>query len=312
MKANRLLVFLVLVTLCCSEVCAYENNAGFVSFISDSDNNEYEANKHSIDLDYEEIFSIFIRRPEGRSPEAKQPIECLVKKIELFASKGEDFYSDEITFSGEDRERFIFTSTIKKLLSKAPWNISTKEVENIEVILKVIYYTGDEESSTVCSGLTPVLSSDRQVDQFFINVKHFGIYILFDLNPISDNLGGQFVDSVLGIFSLLESTSVDYPIVINPRTSEIAEFSNIMVSAPIVVIESRNWLQHFNLQAVLVKDVGAEGTPLGFGFSIGAIRPGGGNGTVVNLGAYNIIDTHDVNFFIGFSIPVLFKWLSGL
>jgi len=278
----------------------------FLAYLTDSDQVSHEANADAVELEYREKFNIQILMPKSEFPKKAQPLGCLVKEIDITASDGKTVY-DKATSIGQDVGVYTEPFTIEQMLRGSDLSVTSSNVDKMSIALKVVYWANaDKDLTAACSGLAAALEDKEHTDTFVIHAKHYGPYLLVDLSPLKGTQGGALGNALMGIFSTLQLASIDVTALYD-FTAGSPSFSYALLTAPIFYYQTREWYKHFDIEAVVAKDLG--GASAGVGVALGLFRPTD-QGAILKIGGV-FLQATDWAGFIGVSISALSAWAGS-
>jgi len=283
----------------------------FKAFLKDSEGKEHGANGGPVELDFTEGFELLVHRPAGALPSEALPFGAYIKSVELrVVAKDRQF--TKILEVDRRLETVRFLGELSALITKDDLDISTQGLRDLTIVLSLTYWgRGDPEIPLPLRGYTEDLGAEEARDSFTIEARHYGPYLLFNLSPLGGNFGAATLDALLGAFSSLALSSVDWPLVYYPsRGSGGFAATFALFSAPVFYYETRRWYGNFDLEGVVAKDLSPVGDSTGMGLALGCLR--GRNGTMMlKVGYLRFLEPEESAIFFGLSIPALSSWISS-
>jgi len=259
----------------------------------------------NIELDLNEQAYLTIRKENSEFPYQPMPLGAYIKDIEV-----------EIQFQGkiyEPTEKSVTQLDCETTPSNFPFKcidflpievknqLNTRNINELKITIRQKWRTIDEVDIK-CKALFPTDLTERRIDVFTIDVKHFGLNILVDLKPIANTTNAAIGDVLRGFFSNLSYSSIDYAL-----TTEKSGFSNILLTSPIIKYEGRHWLnKNIEGQATIVRSLQNNTNILGYGFGLGFI----GDSKIFKGGVY-WYQGSSPNYYFGVSIIGLANWITN-
>lgn len=258
----------------------------------------------NIELDFKEQCYIIVRKQNAQMPYDPLCFESLIKEVQV-----------ETAFQGKIYEPIVKRLTCAdspipsnfpfKCLDFIPEEVKSKlnssNINELKMTVRLKWY----KTTDICIGSKQVFPTDLttdRVDVFTIDVKHFGLLVLVDLNPVAQaGNTAQFWDILKGIAYNLSYTGIDYAYI-----SKDNNFTTALITTPVIRVEGRGWLnKNVEGQFTLVKDLNSTGTYLGYGGGLGLF----GDTKIIKTGVfwYNKESPH---FYVGVSLIGLAKWLT--
>jgi hypothetical protein len=306
----RLYIPYLSAALCLLLISGSAFGQNYRAVLVDADNGVHRPNGATVEMDYKEEAEIQVRMPRGVNPETPYPIACLVDRVDVTASTGDKTFTYQLPLPAAGMALRRLQLSVRDVAEKANWNVSVFNVEKLAVTIQVRYMKRPSGGQvTTCSKFQADLEADTQVDAFPVEARHYGVYVLVDLNPIASG-GSALTESVLGgIVNSLSFASVDVPAVVGGTAS------GAMVSAPIAGIDTRKWYRHVQLEVVLIRGAAASDV-LGRGAALGLFKPTG-DASILKVGVIRRDEgttgatVTRTRVFGGVSLPTLAAWLSG-
>lgn len=258
----------------------------------------------NIELDLKENAYIIVRKENAQFPNQNLPLGAYIREIAFeiqFQGKIDESSTDKLVKLDCETTPSNYPFTCISILpAEIRDKINTRNLNELKITVRLTWRTEDEVDIK-CKNIFPTDLKERRIDVFTIDVKHFGLNILVDVSPVANSTNAVIGDVVRGLFSNLTYASVDYAL-----TTEKSAFSNVLLTAPIIRYEGRNWLnKNTEIQATIIKSIEGNTDILGYGCGIGLL----GDTKIFKGGVYWYSGSKP-NYYIGVSLIGLANWIT--
>lgn len=269
----------------------------------------HHPNRGAVEVGYREQLRIEVRSPNAQNPNVALPFQCLVNTVG-FTVSGADTVATRVDTLQLNYAPRSYSVTASSIFESASIKATNLNIDDMAVAVTVrLRRRSSLDPADQCWGVGQELPDEHLQFDFPLDVRHYGTYVLVNINPLGDGAGAQLLGAVSGALKALEYSSIDYPIVLGRDA-----FNRVMLSAPVVTFERRDWLRHLDLQIVALRTMDGEDALRIKGGAIGVWKPKRGP-AVFKLGALQERepDTNEAAWrvLIGFSAPAIAQWIVG-